>query len=103
MKPEMFVVEANEDGRSRLNVLRNKHYDLIEEINATLKVQNYSTPELYQIMIFKGLLKPTYFREFEKIVRWGVRQGLINHKLIVSRTIKGKKLPNFFVKEQLLG
>ena len=100
MKPEMFVLETKSDGRTEISLIRNKHYDLIEEINTALKTQNYSPAELYQIMIYKGLLKPTYFREFEKIVRWGVRQGLINQNMLVSKLVKGRRLPNFFVKEQ---
>ncbi|MDP2749676.1 MAG: tyrosine-type recombinase/integrase [Nanoarchaeota archaeon] len=99
MKTEMFMISEHEDCTS-IKTIRNKHYDLIEEINFSLKDQSYSTSELYQIMIFKGLLKPTYFREFEKIVRLGVRQGLINPNMLVSKHTKGTRLPNFFVKEQ---
>lgn len=99
MKPEMFVMEIKP--QNEVSTIRNKYFDLIEEINTTLQQQNYSTAELYQIMIYQRIVKPTFFREFEKIIRWGVRQGLINPNMLVSKRIKGRRLPNFFKKEQI--
>ena len=99
MKPEMFALEIKNDGRSEVKAQRNRYFDLIEEINTALQQQNYSPSELYQIMIYNRLLKPTFFREFEKVVRWGVRQGLINENMLVSKLVKGRRLPNSFKKE----
>jgi len=100
MKTEMFTVQIAKDGRADLSIARNTYFDLIDEINSVLGERSYSSSELYQIMIYRGRLKPTYFREFEKLIRWGVRQGLIDSGKLVSKTVKSQKLPNFFVKEQ---
>lgn len=100
MKSELFTVQLQKDGRTDLNLAREHYFGLVEEVNTILSERNYSTSELYQILIYRGLVKPTLFREFEKFIRWGVRQGLIDPDKLISRTVKGRKLPNFFVKDQ---
>lgn len=94
MKTEMFILTEQEDCTS-VKTIRTKHYDLIEEINTSLKQQSFSTSELYQIMIFKGLLKPTYFREFEKIVRLGVRQARMRSPEIIEGKANPLRIAEF--------
>ena len=103
MKPEMFVLKTKKDNRSDFSgEFHKKVSELITEINKNLEKKNYSARELYEIMISNGILKPTYFIDFEKIVRWGIREGFVNPNKLVSKVVKGVRLPRDFSKDKLM-
>jgi integrase/recombinase XerD len=93
---ELFLVQENKKN------LANQVFQVINTINQNLENCNYSTNELYQMLIYQRIVAPTKQKEFEKIIRFGVREGLIDKKKLYSRKIKEKKLPNFFTKEELV-
>lgn len=103
MQIAMFATPASIDNRSPIqSALCASYAQLIEEIAKLLKDNHYSGHELYELSIHKGLLKPTHFREFQKFLRWGVREGYLDGSRIISRTVKGVRIPNRFTKEQLI-
>src|SRR3989344_7972789 len=103
MQTAMFATEPKTDQRSSIHTaLYNSYAQLLEEVARQIKDHHYSAHELYEIMIDKGCLKPTFFREFQKFIRWGIREGYLDKSKIVSKTIKGVRIPNRFTKEQLL-
>jgi integrase len=99
----MFVTSPMTDKRSSVqSAIYNAYAAMLEEVNKLLKEQHFSAHELYEILIHRGYLRPAYFRDFLKFLRWAVREGYVNKDLIVSRTMKGMRIPNRFTKEQLL-
>ena len=97
---ELFLVKKHE--KKFEGNLQWKVFEIINVVNDVLKEGNYSSNELYQILIYRGYLAPTKQREFEKILRLGIRHGLINKDKIRSKATKEKKLPNFFTKDELM-
>ena len=103
MQTQMFVTEIKTDKRASVQTtIYNAYASLMEEARTLLQEQNYSAHELYEILIHKGYLKPAHFKEFSKFLRWAIREGYISKDKIISRTVKGVRLPNRFSKEQLL-
>lgn len=99
----MFATEPRTDQRSSIHTaLYNSYAQLLDEVARQIQNNHYSAHELYEIMIDKGYLKPTFFKEFLKFLRWAVREGYLDKSKIVSKTIKGVRIPNRFTKEQLL-
>lgn len=99
----MFLTEPKNDERSSIqSAVYNAYASLLEEVGGLLKEQNYSGHELYEILIHKGHLQPTHFKEFQKFLRWGVREGYIDKNKLISRRTKGTRIPNRFTKEQLV-
>src|SRR3989338_7229615 len=99
----MFLTEPKNDDRSSVqSAVYNAYASLLGEVGGLLKEQNYSGHELYEILIHKGHLRPTHFKEFEKFLRWGVREGYIDNNKLISRRTKGTRIPNRFTKEQLV-
>ena len=97
---ELFLVQKQENKLG--NNLGQKIFQVINLINELLEEGNYSSNELYQMLIYKGYLAPTKQKEFGKIIRLGLREGLIDKNKLYSKDIKEKKLPNFFNKEELV-
>ncbi len=93
---ELFLVQENKKN------LANQVFHVVNMINQNLEQCNYSVNELYQILIYQKVVAPTKQKEFEKIIRFGVREGLIDKNKLFSRKKKEKKLPNFFTKEELV-
>ncbi|MEM4264103.1 MAG: site-specific integrase [Candidatus Woesearchaeota archaeon] len=103
MQTLMFVNEPKTDERSTIQSAMYQAYAaLLDEVNLFLKQQHYSAHELYELLIHKGYLKPTFFRDFQKLLRWAIREGYIDKNKIVSRTVQGVRIPNRFTKEQLI-
>jgi integrase len=75
---------------------------LLERVAKILLERTYSVNELYEHLIYFKVLKPGYFREFKRLVKFGVREGIINGDRLISRTKMFRKLPNVFTKEQLV-
>lgn len=99
----MFLTEPKNDDRSSIqSAVYNAYASLLTEVSGLLQQQNYSGHELYEILIHKGHLRPTHFKEFLKFLRWAVREGYVDKNKIVSFRIKGKKIPNRLTKEQLI-
>jgi len=103
MQAAMFVTEPKTDQRSKLaSAVYNSYAQLIEEIAKVLQDNHYSAHELYEILIYKSYLRPAYFKDFQKFLRWAIREGYLDKGKIVSKTIQGIRIPNRFTKEQLL-
>ena len=103
MQTAMFVEEPKQDNRSLVqSSVYQAHASLLGEVALLLKDNHYSAHELYEFLIHKGLLRPTHFKDFQKFLRLGIRDGYLNKNKIVSRTISGIRLPNRFTKEQLI-
>jgi integrase len=103
MQTAMFVTEPRVDNRSSVqSAIYNAYAAMLEEVNKLLQEQHFSAHELYEVLIHRGYLKPAFYRDFLKFLRWAVREGYISKDKIVSRTIKGVRIPNRFTKEQLL-
>jgi len=99
----MFLTEPKNDDRSSIqSAVYNAYASLLGEVGGLLKEQNYSGHELYELLIHKGHLRPTHFKEFQKFLRWGVREGYIDKNKLISRRTKGTRIPNRFTKEQLV-
>jgi len=103
MQAEMFVVAPKTDKRSSIASAVYKSYtQLLEETGRLLKDQHYSPHELYELLIHRGFLRPTYFKKFRKFLRWAIREGYLDKNRIVSKTLTGVRIPNRFTKEQLI-
>src|SRR3989344_9445749 len=99
----MFLTEPKNDDRSSIqSAVYNAYASLLEEVGGLLKEQNYSGHELYEMLIHKGHLRPTHFKEFQQFLRWSVREGYIDKNKLISRRTKGTRIPNRFTKEQLV-
>ena len=99
----MFLTEPKNDDRSSIQSAVYKVYtSLLEEVSGLLKEQNFSGHELYEVLIHKGHLRPTHFKEFQKFLRWAVREGYVDKSRLISRGTKGTRIPNRFTKEQLV-
>gem|GEM_PF-2830164 len=102
MQTAMFVNPPKLDKRSSLeSAMYHAYTALIEEVNLLLKEQHYSAHELYELLIHRGYLHPTFFKGFLKFLRWAMREGYIDKKRVISKTVKGVRIPNRFTKEQL--
>ncbi|MBW2972795.1 site-specific integrase [Candidatus Woesearchaeota archaeon] len=103
MQTLMFVNQPKVDKRSNIqNAMYQAYTSLLEEVNLILKEQNYSAHELYELLIHRGLLQPTYFKQFLKFLRWALREGYVDKNKLISKTTKGVRIPNRFTKEQLV-
>ncbi len=103
MQTAMFMTEPKTDQRSSIqSAVYNSYAQLLEEIGKILGESHYSAHELYEILIYKGHLRPAYFKDFLRFLRWAIREGYLDKGKIVSKTIKGVRIPNRFTKEQLL-
>jgi len=63
-----------------------------------LDEKNASAHELYERLIYKRYLRAGFFKEFQKFVRWAIREGYIDKNKLVARQVKGVRLPNRFTK-----
>lgn len=103
MQTAMFMTEPKTDQRSSIQAaIYNSYTQLLEEIAGILKENHYSAHELYEILIHKGYLRPAYFKDFLRFMRWAVREGYIDKGRLVSKIVKGVRIPNRFTKEQLM-
>ena len=103
MQTAMFMEEPKQDNRSIVHgSIHNAHAALLDEVANLLKDNHYSAHELYELLIHKGLLRPAHFKDFQKFLRWAIRDGYLNKNKLISRTIGGVRLPNRFTKEQLI-
>ena len=103
MQASMFVTETKNDGRASIkSTVYQAYASLLDEVNKLLLNQCYSAHELYELLIKGGYLQPTYFKEFRKFLRWAIREGHIDNKRVVSKTIVGFRIPNRFTQEQLV-
>ena len=79
MQIAMFASKPETDQRSSIqSAIYNAYAELLEEVGKLLKEHHFSAHELYEIFIHKGHLKPTHFKEFQKFLRWGIREGYID-------------------------
>lgn len=105
MNLEMFepVKEDVVDGRVKSqDRVQLKFYYILDRINAVLSERTHSPSELYDELIYRRVVKPGYFRDFKRILRLGIREGLLRKDRLFSKVSISKKFPNFFTKEQLI-
>lgn len=104
MKQEMFVQsqELETDKRSKGDNMQMEFYLLIDHINALLAESTFSPSELYEELIYRRILKSGHLKEFKRILRTGIREGLIKKDKLYLKVSTCHKFPNFFIKEQFV-
>lgn len=106
MKLEMFEQLPADEGDVTMQFagqsLQRAFVTLLEKIAKVVSEKAHSPNEIYEFLIYKQVLRPGYYREFRRLLRFGVREGIINEKNLVSWRRPFKKLPNVFTKEQLI-
>ncbi len=104
MKQEMLEGLKNTESnvQPQEGIAQMRFYSLIDHINVVLGERIHSPSELYDELIYRRVLKPGFFKDFKRVLRTGMREGIIKKEKLFSKVSTSRKFPNFFTKEQMV-
>lgn len=73
---------------------QNNISQVIDEINGLVKNETLSRSQIYEKLIYKGVMKPATKNEFLEIVRLGIKNDEIDNSKIKATSVKSQRLPS---------